>query len=128
MVWLKQKWAIVGLGILILGVLLFTKGSIFSFETINEATKRGRMEKVLASKIEKLSNEEICANIGYLLMGYCGSGGCFLDQPLEEWIDKAQDALHSRGVTAYEYKDSDIDCSELVVERIDEIYETMGNN
>lgn len=142
MTWLKQNWIIIVLvGVLVFFALIFTKDNESPLSKDNglslsfEATEQIRRElfhiedeKITASSAEELSNEQICTNIGYLLVAHCGSGGCFLSQPLEEWIDKAKNILRSRGVTAYEYKDSDIDCSEMVVERVDKIYETTKNS
>ncbi|OGN07635.1 MAG: hypothetical protein A3B86_02235 [Candidatus Yanofskybacteria bacterium RIFCSPHIGHO2_02_FULL_38_22b] len=104
----------------------YVSGDII-FDDMGE--KRARLfemedRKILSSEPEELNDEQICTNIGYLLASYCGSGGCSLSQPLEEWIDKAQHALRLRGITAYESKDSDIHCSEAVVGRIDNIFET----
>ena len=77
--------------------------------------------KVLSSQAENLSNEGICVNVGYFLNSYCGSGGCFWDDSIEKWINNARAVIHSRGVTAYEFEDSGIDCSEAVVKLMDEI-------
>ncbi len=74
--------------------------------------------KILASNIQELTNEQICVNMEYLFVSYCGSGGCFMDDSLMNWINKAGRFLESRGVS---YKD--MNCSEAVKNRIDAIYQ-----
>ena len=137
--WLRRYWlSVVLISILIiitLGVILQNSYELTQQkreEISLEATKKERQDvstaennKILTSNIEELSNEDICINIGFLLSSYCGSGGCFMNQPLEAWIGRAKSVLHSRGVSAYEnYKDSgkDIDCSDSVLRRVDRIY------
>ena len=132
--WLKQNWIKVGIALLISGIFALVGGGYKWGKNTSDITspddtilkdidKKWEQfswkEEILSHKPEELNNEQICINIGYLLVGYCGSGGCSLSQPLEDWIDKARSTLRLRGVTAYEYKDSDIDCSEAVIERIE---------